>query len=183
MAGLTTSKVLREHGLKPLVLEQSSALGGTWRYHSLPETQTAPAPMPLRVDHTTRTVMSRSAVPSSIYKSLVTNLSTHQMQFTDYPFPESTPLYPTHAQVCQYLEDYAAHFGLHDCIRLQHAVEWVERIDTHWKVQYCGPGGRTTSIFDAVCVCNGVRVHHSFSQTHIALFSSLHSLLSFSGYV
>lgn len=161
MAGLATSKVLREHGLKPLLLEQASDIGGTWRYHSLPETQTAPAPMALRVDHTTQTVVPKSAAPSSMYKSLVTNLSTHQMQFTDYPFPASTPLYPTHAQVCQYLEDYASHFDLHDCLRLRHTVERVERVGRQWEVQYCGPEGRVTSTFDAVCVCNGVCVHCS----------------------
>ncbi len=133
VAGLTTAKALREEGLRPVVFERSSHLGGVWRFEkSLPD----------------------GGGPA--YESLCTNISRQAMGFSDYPMPESYPDFPTHREVLQYLEQYCRYFGLKPCLRLGHEVVSVRRRADRWElVVQSEDGPSETLVFEAVVVCSG----------------------------
>ena len=44
---------------------------------------------------------------AAVYKSMVTNTNKEITNFSDYLFPETDPVYPTHWQVIQYIHAYA----------------------------------------------------------------------------
>lgn len=47
-----------------------------------------------------------------------TNLPKEVMQFPDFPFPEKEESFVHHADVLNYLEDYAMHYNLHQYIKV-----------------------------------------------------------------
>jgi dimethylaniline monooxygenase (N-oxide forming) len=48
-------------------------------------------------------------------------------QYSDFPWPDTvTEVFPDHRQVTEYLESYARHFGVLDCIRFGHRVVGME---------------------------------------------------------
>jgi dimethylaniline monooxygenase (N-oxide forming) len=48
-------------------------------------------------------------------------------QYSDFPWPNTvTEVFPDHRQVTEYLESYARHFGVLDCIRFGHRVVGME---------------------------------------------------------
>ena len=85
------------------------------------------------------------------------------MAFPDFPFPSHWKSYVRHDQVHQYLQDYAQHFDLFNCIQFNTLVERVHPAQdssddkTTWEVtvKEIQKGTRTTHLFDAVVVCNG----------------------------
>lgn len=94
-AGLcTTRHILATSGLTPVVWEQSSDLGGTWRLS----------------DDETEGI--RSSVHSSMYQNLRTDLPKVMMAFPDFPFPEEGESFVHHTSVLKYLEDYTHHYDL-----------------------------------------------------------------------
>ncbi len=76
LSGLAAAKCLGEEGLEPVVFEQSPEIGGLWNYHEEAPDGGGPA-----------------------YRSLRTNTSKQISAFSDYPFPEETPDFPTRAEV------------------------------------------------------------------------------------
>ena len=66
--------------------------------------------------------------PSAIYDSLTTNIPHILMNFTDFLFPASTPLYPPAATVLTYLESYTDHFDLRPHIHFNTSVISAEYI-------------------------------------------------------
>ena len=70
----------------------SSGIGGNWRYDN---------------DN------GRSAA----YDSLHIDTSKQRMAYSDFPMPESYPVYPHHSQVFRYFRDYVDHFG--QCFELE----------------------------------------------------------------
>jgi dimethylaniline monooxygenase (N-oxide forming) len=48
-------------------------------------------------------------------------------QYSDFPWPDTvTEVFPDHRQVTEYLQSYARHFGVLDCIRFGHRVVGME---------------------------------------------------------
>ncbi|PPQ71909.1 hypothetical protein CVT26_007204, partial [Gymnopilus dilepis] len=91
----------------PTVFEARENIGGVWLPSPpQPTPQSLPPPPP----------------PTPLYDSLTTNLPHPVMAFTAFPFPPSTPLFPKAHVVQTYLEAYAAHFELHQHIRLNTRV-------------------------------------------------------------
>lgn len=144
-AGLVAARALKREGHHVVIYEKSDKLGGTWVYDPQVESD------PLSLDP------DRSIVHGSLYQSLRTNLPRQLMGFPDYPFHTRDPrTFPGHEEVLQFLNDFAASFGLAELIRFNSQVIRVERLDMRndrWVVE-----SSSNELFDAVVVCNG---HHT----------------------
>lgn len=153
-AGLVTARELQRERHQVVIFEKADRIGGTWVYDPKIEED------PLGLDP------DRKRVHSSTYHSVRTNLPTHLMGFSDYPFNEVTadhngsePMsnFPGHEQVLKFLNSFATHFGLTELIRFNTEVVRVEQQveSNHWVVE---SKGKVDELFDAVVVCNG---HHT----------------------
>ena len=103
-AGLVTARHLLANGLKCCIFEAAATLGGAWA--------TTPAALPeLQQD-----VLSTDNLPSTtpMWKGLRTNLSKHTCRFSDFPWPEDTPTFPSQGDMDWYLKAYAKEFLLDD---------------------------------------------------------------------
>ncbi len=109
-AGLCAAKNLLSRGMQVVVYEVSSRVGGLWVYDS--DSGLAPA-----------------------YKSLHLNSEAKVTAYKDYAFAADGPLFPDHAQVCSYLEGYAAQYGVQPHIRFRHKVLDVAPRGARWRVQ------------------------------------------------
>lgn len=70
------------------------------------------------------------------YRSLHTNTSRDKMAYSDFPFPEDTPVFPDHRQMLAYFNAYADHFALRKNIRLNSRVESAApNEDGSWKIR------------------------------------------------
>ncbi len=115
------------------ILEREDQLGGNWNYNK-------PC---ARVYRSTRMISSKSFT-----------------QFPDFPFPSHYPDYPHHAQVLEYLQAYAAHFGIDRQIEFSTSVERISPESTsasaspapHWRVTLAS--GQTRR-YGGVVVANG----------------------------
>lgn len=86
------------------------------------------------------------------------------MSFAALPFPPSTPVYPHRKVVEDYLDSFPTHFHLSSNIRLDTAVENVERDESNsfWRVRVSGPRYEDEWLrFDKVVVANG---HYRFPR-------------------
>jgi cation diffusion facilitator CzcD-associated flavoprotein CzcO len=93
--GLAACKTLAEFGIDYECLEASESIGGIWN-------------------------VERG--PSGGYRSLQTNTSTGGMSYSDFPFGELYPTYPTAAEMVRYFQSYAENFDLHERIHFEHRV-------------------------------------------------------------
>jgi dimethylaniline monooxygenase (N-oxide forming) len=133
-SGLTSAKCLLAEGIEPVVFEQSSEIGGVWKY-------------------------AEGAVKSGIaYRSLKTNTSKRMLAFADFPFHITAPDFPSRAEVLQYLKDYADYFGLRKFIAFNSTVEKIEPSeDGKWSVYFrTGAGSTTFQSFNAIVVASGL---------------------------
>jgi lysine/ornithine N-monooxygenase len=132
-SGLSTAVAMLDHGLAPVILEQSSEIGGTWRYE----------------------VVSNSS-HSSAYLNLTANTHKKLMEFKSFPMPLSYPDYPTRKQVFHYLKCYAKKNGLCAYTRFNSRVlNTYPLADGRWTVIYQNGEEILSEIFDALAVCNG----------------------------
>eukprot|EP00536_Pseudo-nitzschia_multiseries_P010042 jgi/Psemu1/202233/e_gw1.294.55.1 len=88
-AGLVTARHLLANGLKCCIFEATSTLGGSWS-----------SPLPPTTTETT-------TAPG---KGLHTNLSKHACRFSDFPWPEDTPTFPSKGDMDRYFTAYANEF-------------------------------------------------------------------------
>ena len=130
VSGLTAGKALGDWGIPYTCFEASDDIGGNW-YFKNPNRR------------------------SSAYRSLHIDISKPSISFRDFPMPERYPDFPHHAEILEYLHDYAAAFGLRENIRFNTAVERAERLDgSGWRIHLADG---EEELFDALLVCNG---HH-----------------------
>lgn len=81
--------------------------------------------------------------------------SRRTTEFPDYPMPADWPDFPSAAQMCAYMQDYAEHFGLLEHLRFHARVTAVrQRPDERWDVTFEDGSSAT---YKGVLVCNG---HH-----------------------
>ncbi|KAL4234959.1 hypothetical protein ACF0H5_006600 [Mactra antiquata] len=166
-AGLSA---LRHLSARPAVFqcvgfEQSSKIGGTWRY-------------------TDKTGIDTNGLPvqTSMYKNLRTNIPKEVMAYPDFQFPEDWPSFMDHPQVLKYLENYADKHELHKYIKFNTKVDNVEPLSsdnrTGWKIDYssvdCTDQSQSTD-FDALIICTG---HYS-----VPLMPKLDGLDDFKGLI
>jgi dimethylaniline monooxygenase (N-oxide forming) len=133
-SGLAAAKCLLEAGLRPTVFEQSPHIGGVWSFD-----ETLPAG------------------GSPAYRSLHTNTPKQITAFSDFPFPDDLPDFPSHAEVISYLSAYAERFGVWEHIRREtHVATVVPAAGGGWTVQVACQSGAQIDRFDAVFVCSGM---------------------------
>jgi dimethylaniline monooxygenase (N-oxide forming) / hypotaurine monooxygenase len=136
VAGLTAAKALLEEGLSPVVFERAARVGGLWNYDE--------------------------ALPDGgglAYRSLRTNTAKLLTAFSDFPFPDTAPDYPHRSEVADYLQQYAARFGLLEHIQFLTQVETVEPAEGgRWRVRTrpVGGGAAAEIVFDAVVCASGL---------------------------
>lgn len=139
-AGLVTADELLREGHDVTVFEAGSEIGGTWVYTT--ETET---------DWLGQTPGNR--ILGSMYDSLRTNLPRNLMAFDNYPFDsrgggdDTWPRFPGHAEVLEYLQQFAQERNLLEHIRFSTWVEHIEHSGPSWRVN--------EEPFDAVAICNG----------------------------
>ena len=153
-AGLSAGRYLSEqNGVKFTIYEQTSHVGGTWKYNE--ETG--------RDKH-------HDPVHSSMYHSLKTNIPKGTMcLYPDSPFPSSLPSYITHKDVQKYLVDFTEQHGIDKHIRLDTKVDEIIPIkagESHfpkWQVKSTNLANQSKDVdeFDGLMICNW-----HFSVTH-----------------
>ena len=132
--GITTAKNLLEQGLTNFVVfEKNYRLGGNW-------------------------VFDETNNHASVYETTHVISSKRLSEFEDFPMPEDYPDYPSHRQVLDYFESYAAHFKINSFIQLNTSVTKITPIQkTKWQVIFHDEEGEHEAIFDYVLIANG---HH-----------------------
>jgi hypothetical protein len=127
-SGVTAAKALKQKNVPFECFEMGSDLGGMWRYEN-------------------------DNGVSSAYRSLHIDTSRKNLGYSDFPIPERYPDFLSHFEVMEYLESYAARFGVREHIRFNTRVEQVTPLaDGSWEVHLAG-GERQR--FRAVVVANG----------------------------
>lgn len=136
-AGLCAARHLLDRDVEVTLFELGPVLGGLWVYDN--PSGRAPA-----------------------YRSLHINSEARVTAFRGVPFPDGTPLYPSHVQVRRYLEAFAERFGLVERIRFDTEVVAVRQSGVgRWTVRVRGGG---EDEFDAVVVATG----HQSTPAHPA---------------
>ncbi|ORX91003.1 FAD/NAD(P)-binding domain-containing protein [Basidiobolus meristosporus CBS 931.73] len=153
-AGLATAKSLvsQQHFAEIKIFERNSRIGGTWIYSDKKGPKVYfPSVDPLIADP--------EAPPrhynSSIYSTLRTNLPHPVMSFKNHPFPEDTPLFPSHSHVLENLEAFAEENKLLPLVTFNTIVQHMDYLDEEWKLTLLTEGEISTEAFDAVIVCSG----------------------------
>jgi len=140
VSGIVTTKWLVQEGHQVKTFEQSSAVGGNWRYIG-PESST---------DNT-----NADSEHSSCYKNLKSITSTSYMSFEGHRMPKNYGKYPHHTKIFKYLSDYCNINGLWNYFILNTKVTAVRQTEGGYNVTYITGGIEQTESFDAVAICNG----------------------------
>lgn len=107
---------------------------------------------------------------SRSYLGVATQTTRDEYAFSDFPMPASYPQWPSGAQVQQYLENYADHFGVTPHIRFRTTVTRLEYRNGEWQMEvYDEAHDRTESLhFHFVAVCTG-----TFHKPHMPAFKGM----------
>ena len=132
VCGLAAIKAAKENGFDVDAFESSDGIGGLWRYDDL-----------------------RHGVASFTH----INVSKHNYCFSDFPFDDSTPDYPHHSQMLQYLDAYARKFCLLPHISFNSTVQSVSVADDGGVIVTTTNEirGSVTSRYDFIMIASG---HH-----------------------
>lgn len=129
-SGISMAKRLKDHGVPFDLFDASDDVGGNWYFKN-------PNGM------------------SACYESLHIDTSKWRLAYEDFAVPADWPDFPHHAQLLQYLRDYARHFGLYPLMTFNTKVELAERrADGTWAVSL---STGETRLYDVLFVANG---HH-----------------------
>ncbi|EEY16844.1 conserved hypothetical protein [Verticillium alfalfae VaMs.102] len=146
------------------IFDQRDTIGGTWTYSPLSVIDndfTVPRTSPSkRPDTAIRTDDSASPqFVSPVYDFLETNIPHSLMNYTDLEFAQGSSLFPEHAVVKRYLEEYGK--GLTPHLSLSTQILSVSKTDkdgaTVWEVETLDLGTEEVKRFefDAVMVASG----------------------------
>ena len=129
--GLIALKQFKEDGFDVTGYESRSYVGGLWK------------------DSSDSTI--------SVHATTIFNTSKFRAAISDFPFPEAADVYPTAAQMHDYLCSYADHFDLRRHINVNTRVKQILRENDRWNltVEDVTSGKISTHYFDRVCVATG----------------------------
>lgn len=138
-AGIAVAKHCLENDLRPVVFEQSTAIGGQW---------------------------NATAPHSGVWPTMRTNTSHVTTCFSDLPYPENTAMFPGNQEVHVYLRNYAEKFGMSTCVRTSTRVEEIAPLaNDRWSVRSANSAGTVlTEEFDRVVVASGRYNHPSIPK-------------------
>lgn len=126
-SGIVSAKTAIECGLKPMVFEKSSRIGGLWKPES-----------------------------GSVWESMHTNISYHTCQFSDFPWKEGVQDFPDQAEVNEYLNEYATAFKIPPHLQFDSEVKKVAMSNGKWQVEWLNGDNRYVKTFDFVIICSGI---------------------------
>ncbi|MEA2738056.1 MAG: hypothetical protein QOH05_1363 [Acetobacteraceae bacterium] len=127
-SGLAAGKALLEQGLRPVIFEAATALGGMWE---------GPG----------RGAWSDFAR---------TNISRYSCAFSDLPWPDDVDVFPVRRDLVRYLGLYADSFDLVRHIRFGTHVDAIRPVDgRRWQLDWHSAVGAQTGIFDQVVIGSG----------------------------
>ena len=97
---------------------------------------------------------------STVYESAHLISSKHTTEFTEYPMRDTVADYPSHREMRQYFDDFAAHFGLDRHYWFDTRVLKVEPVgegtEPLWRLTWSRDGGPAQSAqFKGVIIANG----------------------------
>jgi cation diffusion facilitator CzcD-associated flavoprotein CzcO len=132
LSGLAAAHALRQRGIDVVCLEKAPDVGGIWRQPDAGERGPA-------------------------YRALHLNSARQLTGYSDFPMPDSLPLYPRHSDVAAYLRSFADWAGLGDHIELRTEVLSVRQAaDGSWTVvSRDAEGSERTRSFSQVIVASG----------------------------
>uniref|UniRef100_A0A1B0CKM6 Flavin-containing monooxygenase n=1 Tax=Lutzomyia longipalpis TaxID=7200 RepID=A0A1B0CKM6_LUTLO len=139
--GLCAAKHSLEAGLEVTVYEQTDQIGGTWVYR----------------DDVGKDKHGLD-IHSSMYRGLMTNLPREIMGFPDFPIVGDETSFLPAERILKFHHEYADHFNLRKHIKFQHNVVRVHpHGESQWEVlvRDLVEDKYTTTIFDAIFICNG----------------------------
>ncbi|WP_037649962.1 flavin-containing monooxygenase [Streptomyces flavidovirens] len=135
-SGIAACQVLAERKIPYDCYEAGSEVGGNWRYLNDNDM-------------------------SSAYRSLHINTSRQVMEYACFPMSEGYPVYPSHAHIARYFDEFVDHFGLRPSIAFRTEVTGVEPSadGRRWSVttRHRETAEEAVRSYDAVLVANG---HH-----------------------
>lgn len=113
-AGLTRALVNENHFQKIKVFEKRSSFGGLWNYTKplfKSKKMTSCPQIPCETPHAKNEPHLHSehglVFQTAVYKYLDTNVPKYLMEYEKYPFPKTSPLFPTRDQVLDYIVGYS----------------------------------------------------------------------------
>lgn len=140
--------------------------GGLWNYTAVnvaDDTFTIPRIQPTDRNDTAIWTDDHQAAQfvSPVYDFLETNIPHTLMNYSDFPFPEGSSLFPRHEAVANYLHDYAR--DIQHMLTLETQVVSVQKVRTdvssapYWELCLLElkTNGRRKAQFDAVVVATG----------------------------
>jgi len=126
-SGIVAVKECIANSLQPIVFEKEDDLGGLWN----PKT-------------------------GGTWHGMQTNLSRFSCSFSDFPWPSSSPEFPTQQQVFQYFCDYVSHFSLQKYFQFNTSVKNIKQTHNRWIVTYIQNNNKKTEEFDFVIIATGI---------------------------
>ena len=134
VSGLTTVKQLADRDIQFDCFEIGSDIGGNWQYDN--DSGRSPA-----------------------YASLHIDTSKDRFAYADLEMPREWPAYLHHSQVFEYLNMYAAKYGLKERISFRRHVLHAAPTEDGWSVtvRNLASGDESTALYRAVVVASG---HH-----------------------
>ena len=116
-----------EQGLVPTVFEKNNVAGGVWRNEG-----------------------------GNVWENMRTNLTRINVSFSNHVWSKDTDLFPTGAQVQEYLDNFIEKFNLKNYIKCKSNVIYVkQRADHCWCVTWSCDENINEKVFDFIVIANG----------------------------
>lgn len=135
--GLVAARWLKAQGLRPVIFEAASDLGGQWNPAN-------PA--------------------SATWPGMHSNTSRIVTAFSDLDHAAGTPVFPAREEMHAYLHRYADLFGLRGDLRLATAVLGLEQVAGGWRLETRHEGHVTAETFARVVIATGRHVTPDLPQ-------------------
>ena len=114
-AGIITARQLIQWGIRPHIFERRTAVGGAWQCptnHQNQNHQNHPHHIRDPTITATSTTTRRTMLYPQMWDTLTPNLSKYTCCFSDMPWSNDTPMFPSLQQMNQYLNDYCINYNI-----------------------------------------------------------------------